>query len=100
MMTVVQIGDLLRRVVNANLRRATVIFPAPVWDDSGTLMGAHIQMETMRGRQRCTAEASFSFVGTAPEQVIKAKVTTACDALKNEVSVVVRPVRTPKGQAA
>lgn len=97
-MTAAECHKSLSDVVARLCPAATLQFPAAVWDNTGTLVGAVITLPTRRGGVECTATASFSFPVTAPEALILPKVTAACNALTNEVSVAVRKVKDKRAE--
>lgn len=74
---------------------ARVTVPAPVWDDSGTLIGVSIESPKRMGGQDCLFTVSFALkpIDYAHEATIAAKATVAMDAVRYEVQSKVRPVK-------
>lgn len=86
-----------RKAVTEAIRQSDIearfLCPAPVWDNTGTMIGALIQSDVRMGEMDCTAEVTFVVSMDEAANSIAEKADIAVQVIRNRMLAKIRPLQ-------
>lgn len=86
-----------RKAITEAIRKSDIearfLCPTPVWDNTGTMIGALIQSDVRMGDQDCTAEVTFVVRTDEPSNSIAEKADLAVQVIRHRMLAKIRPLQ-------